>query len=134
MTHDALCALSREHLGELPPNSRQWDAMRFRTLPAATGGARPGATPRARPQRNVATDHNGFSFHVKLSHKSPAANVRLQLSGSKAFWESSETNQSPGNGSVWAAADICDSLTWIQHSGPSASWEVMRAPIAPLAC
>jgi hypothetical protein len=47
---------------------------------------------------------------TRLSHKSPGAKVRRQLSRSKDFWEGSETNQSPGNGSVWAAADICDSL------------------------
>jgi hypothetical protein len=34
------------------------------------------------------------------------------MSRSKDFWEGSETNQSPGNGPVWAAADICDSLAW----------------------
>jgi hypothetical protein len=38
--------------------------------------------------------------------------VRRQMSRSKDFWEGSETNQSPGNGPVWAAADICDSLAW----------------------
>ena len=37
------------------------------------------------------------------------------MSRSKDFWEGSETNQSPGNGSVWAAADICDSLAWTHN-------------------
>ena len=43
---------------------------------------------------------------MRLSHKSPGTKVRPQLSRSKDFWEGSETNQSPRNGSVWAAADI----------------------------
>jgi hypothetical protein len=38
------------------------------------------------------------------------------MSRSKDFWEGSETNQSPGNGPVWAAADICDSLACLRKS------------------
>ena len=51
-----------------------------------------------------------YRSEARLSHKSPGAKVRRQMSRSKDFWEGSETNQSPGNGPVWAAADICDSL------------------------
>ena len=55
-------------------------------------------------------------FRLRLSHKSPGAKGRRQLSRSKDFWEGSETNQSPGNGSVWAAADTCDSLAYLRKS------------------
>jgi hypothetical protein len=47
--------------------------------------------------------------------------VRRQMSRSKDFWEGSETNQSPGNGPVWAAADICDSLAPLRKSLLSAT-------------
>jgi hypothetical protein len=77
------------------------------------------------PYRNVLnaqeSSHFGrFRFRVRLSHKSPGANVRRQMSRSKDFWEGSETNRSPGNGLVWAAADICDSLAWKQQPRSSA--------------
>jgi hypothetical protein len=58
-------------------------------------------------------------FRERLSHKSPGAKVRRQMSRSKDFWEGSETNQSPGNAPVWAAADICDSLANERQSGPA---------------
>ena len=40
----------------------------------------------------------------------PSFRTRHKMGRSKAFGKGSATNQSPGNGPVWAAADICDSL------------------------
>jgi hypothetical protein len=55
------------------------------------------------------------SFCLRLSHKSGVTpplglRTRRKMSRSKAFGRVSETNQSPRNGPLGAAADICDSL------------------------
>ena len=83
------------------------------------------------PMRSPSGIKQEAPFQARLSHKSPGAKVRRQLSRSKDFWEGSETNQSPGNGSVWAAADICDSLTRFRHSEPCAP---ARASSVPAEC
>jgi hypothetical protein len=84
---------------------------RTRTAPGdANAGGSSTTRPTLVPCRRLAGVGAEDRIQARLSHKSPGANVRRQLSPSKGFWEASETNQSPGNGSVWAAADICDSL------------------------
>ena len=60
----------------------------------------------------------------------PSFRTRHKMGRSKAFGKGSATNQSPGNGPVWAAADICDSLRRMQHCGdvaPAARLHAMRA-------
>jgi len=103
--------------GRLSPRTRcerTGGDRRSSTKPAVSasystrGSLLPRTTCRRPPGRDLSRCRS--CIRGRLSHKSPGAKVRRQLSRSKDFWEGSETNQSPGNGSVWAAADICDSL------------------------
>jgi hypothetical protein len=56
-----------------------------------------------------------YRFRLRLSHKSterPGSKGRRQMSRSQGLWEGFESIQSPGNGCLRAAANICDSLAW----------------------
>jgi hypothetical protein len=68
------------------------------------------------PHADAGAEMHGGCRISPPRHAAPKA--RDQMSRSNGFWESAETNQSPGNRPRVDAADLCDSLHGRQQSEP----------------